>query len=117
MPDPPPHSSLARRTAVVGGVLALIASATVVAWKAVPALLLIFCAFLVALLLSGLAGIVARRTGMRYGLALALSGCASQPKPESIPAVAETRQCPAFPLPPPALLKPPVMTDFLTPTG
>ena len=35
------------------------------------------------------------------------------PTPQPIPAVAEPRQCPAFPLPPAALLKPPVKTDFL----
>ena len=46
-------------------------------------------------------------------LALALTACANQPKPQPIPAVAETRHSPAFPLPPPALLKPPAKTDFL----
>jgi hypothetical protein len=30
--------------------------------------------------------------------------------------VAEQRQCPAYPLPPAALLKPPLKTDFLQPT-
>ena len=38
------------------------------------------------------------------------------PSPQPIPAVAEARQCPAWPLPPRALLKPPVKTDFLNPT-
>lgn len=47
-------------------------------------------------------------------LALALSGCGKAPSPRPIPAVAETRQCPAYPLPPVALLKPPVKIDFLT---
>jgi len=46
-------------------------------------------------------------------LALLLSACASQPKPQPIPVLAETHQCPAYPLPPADLLKPPVKTDFL----
>ena len=49
-------------------------------------------------------------------LALALSACASNPKPQPISVVAEARQCPGFPLPPPELLRVPVKTDFLTPT-
>ena len=49
-------------------------------------------------------------------LALALTACASAPKPQPIPALAEMRQCPAYPLPPEALLKPPAKTDFLKPT-
>ena len=49
-------------------------------------------------------------------LALLLSACASQPKPQPIPVLAETHQCPAFPLPPAALLKPPAKTDFLKAT-
>ena len=49
-------------------------------------------------------------------LALVLSSCASQPKPQPIPAVAEQRQCPAYPLPPAALLRPPTKVDFLPPT-
>ena len=32
------------------------------------------------------------------------------------PVLAQQRQCPAFPLPPEALLKPPAKTDFLGPT-
>jgi len=44
------------------------------------------------------------------------SACASPPGPPPIPVLAEQRQCPAFPLPPEALLKPPVKTDFLGPT-
>ena len=47
-------------------------------------------------------------------LALMLSACASTPKP--IPVLAEAHQCPAFPQPPPALLKPPAKTDFLKKT-
>jgi len=31
--------------------------------------------------------------------------------------LAEQRQCPAYPLPPKGLLKPPARTDFLTPSG
>jgi hypothetical protein len=49
-------------------------------------------------------------------LALLLSGCASTPKaPQLIPVMAQQRQCPAYPLPPAALIKPPAKTDFLTP--
>ena len=50
-------------------------------------------------------------------LGLALSACVGPHRPQPIAAVAEARQCPAFPLPPPALVKLPVKTDFLTPTG
>jgi predicted PurR-regulated permease PerM len=67
-------SELARRTAVIGGVTALIVIVVLVAWQAIPALLLIFCAFLIAVLLSGLAGAVAKRTKLSHGLALALTG-------------------------------------------
>ncbi len=50
-------------------------------------------------------------------LALALTSCAAKtPAPQPIPALAEQRQCPAYPLPPAALLKRPVKTDFLNPT-
>lgn len=46
--------------------------------------------------------------------ALLLSACATKPRaPQPIPALAEQRQCPPFPLPPAELLKPPVKTDFL----
>ena len=38
------------------------------------------------------------------------------PAPQPIPALAEQRLCPAYPLPPEALLKPPVKTNFLDPT-
>jgi len=44
--------------------------------------------------------------------ALTLSACASDPKPQLIPALAEAHQCPAYPLPPAALLNPPAKTDF-----
>ena len=45
-----------------------------------------------------------------------LGGCASKPAAvQPIPVVAEQRQCPAYPLPPANLLKPPARTDFLTP--
>ena len=51
-------------------------------------------------------------------LALLLSACAHKPQaPQPIPALAEQRQCPAYPLPPADLLKAPVKTDFLTPTA
>jgi len=50
-------------------------------------------------------------------LVLALSGCASKLQaPQSITAIAEARQCPAYPKPPAALLKPPAKLDFLPPT-
>jgi hypothetical protein len=49
--------------------------------------------------------------------ALLLSACATAPKPQPIPAVAEQRQCPAYPLPPANLIKRPVKTDFLSPTA
>lgn len=73
MPGTP---ELARRTAVIGGVTALIIVGVLVAWKAVPALLLIFVAFLIAVLLGGLAGAVAERTGLSHGLALGVAGLA-----------------------------------------
>ena len=51
-------------------------------------------------------------------LALLLSACAGRiQSPQPIPALAEARQCPAYPLPPTRLLQPPVKTDFLTPTA
>jgi hypothetical protein len=51
-------------------------------------------------------------------LALLPGACAgNQRPPEPIPAVAEQRQCPAFPLAPKELLKAPVKTDFLSPIG
>jgi len=47
-------------------------------------------------------------------LGLALSSCASKPAmPQPIPAVAQLRQCPAYPLPPEALIKQPPKVDFL----
>ena len=50
-------------------------------------------------------------------LALALAGCSSSPqRPQPIPALAEARQCPAYPLAPAGLLRPPAKTDFLAPT-
>ena len=49
--------------------------------------------------------------------ALVLSACAGKTPPaQAIPALAEQRQCPAYPLPPAALLKPPPKLDFLDPT-
>ena len=51
-------------------------------------------------------------------LALLLSACAAKPQaPQPIPALAEQRQCPPYPLPPASLLKPPAKTDFLSPTA
>ena len=49
-------------------------------------------------------------------LALLLSACASQPKPQPVPVLAEVHECPRYPLPPAALLKPPAKTDFLPQT-
>ena len=50
-------------------------------------------------------------------LALLPAGCAASGRPAPpIPVVAEQRQCPAYPLPPDALMKTPVKTDFLKPT-
>ena len=49
--------------------------------------------------------------------ALLISACATkQDPPQPIPALAEQRQCPAFPSAPEALLKPPAKIDFLNPT-
>ena len=45
-----------------------------------------------------------------------LSACAAKPlAPQPIAALAEARQCPAYPLPPEDRLKAPVKTDFLNP--
>ena len=55
-----------------------------------------------------------KRAWPMLALALLLSACAHKPQaPQPIPAVADQRQCPAYPLPPAALIKPPVKTDFL----
>ena len=43
-------------------------------------------------------------------------GC-TQERPQPIPVVAEQRQCPAFPMPPAALMVPPEKTDFLPMAG
>ena len=48
-------------------------------------------------------------------LASLLGACAA-PTPSPIPVLAEARQCPAYPLPPAALLKRPARTDFLPKT-
>ena len=50
-------------------------------------------------------------------LVLLPAACAHAPSPQPIPALAEQRQCPAYPLPPKELLRAPVKTDFLNPTG
>lgn len=44
-----------------------------------------------------------------------LRGADASPQP--VPAMAEARQCPAYPLPPADLLKAPAKTDFLNPTA
>jgi hypothetical protein len=50
-------------------------------------------------------------------LALLLGACAAKLQaPQPIPALAEQRQCPPYPLPPVGLQKLPSKTDFLTPT-
>ena len=46
-------------------------------------------------------------------LALLLGACASSPQPRPIRVLAQAHRCPAYPLPPASLLKPPVKTDFL----
>ena len=53
------------------------------------------------------------------GIACALlpSACATTRTPQPIPAVAEQRMCPTYPLPPQDLLKPPAKTDFLSKTS
>jgi len=45
-----------------------------------------------------------------------LGACTSTPKVQPIPVLAETRQCPAYPLPPKSLLKAPAKIDFLSQT-
>ena len=47
---------------------------------------------------------------------LLLGACSSSPRPQPIQVMAEAHQCPAFPLPPEALLKSPTKTDFLMTT-
>ena len=50
-------------------------------------------------------------------LALLLNACTGRPAaPQPIPVLAGQRQCPAFPLPPEALLKAPAKVNFLDPT-
>ena len=50
-------------------------------------------------------------------LALLPSACAGTPNPpQPILALAEQRRCPPYPLPPEALLKRPVQTDFFEPS-
>jgi hypothetical protein len=41
-----------------------------------------------------------------------LGACTTAPKPQPIPVLAEAHQCPGFPLPPPALFKPPAKTQL-----
>jgi len=50
-------------------------------------------------------------------LALPLTACAAKEQVQPIPAVAELRQCPSYPLPPASLIKAPVTTDFLSTSG
>jgi len=50
-------------------------------------------------------------------LVLLLGACAQSPSPRPIPVLAEQHRCPAFPLPPKELLKPPAKIDFLSETG
>ena len=50
-------------------------------------------------------------------LALLLTACTAKPVPQPIPALPEQRRCPGYPLPPAELLKPPLKTDFLTPSS
>ena len=76
MLPPDSTSRLFRSAVVVAAAAALVLAVGLTAWHAIPALLLLFAAFLIALLLSGMAGFVARRTGLGHGLALTLSGLA-----------------------------------------
>ena len=48
--------------------------------------------------------------------ALLLTACASTPKAQPMPVLAEARQCPSYPLPPETLLKAPAKIDFLPAT-
>jgi hypothetical protein len=51
-------------------------------------------------------------------LTLLLAACAGKPQsPQPIQVVAKHRQCPAYPLPPADLMKPPLKTDFLSPSA
>ena len=64
---------------------------------------------------------VNERTDHDFATRLAAAHAAAQrlyvaPRPQPIPVLAQAHQCPAYPLPPADLLKPPVKTDFLTPT-
>lgn len=47
--------------------------------------------------------------------ALLLSACATK-APQPIQALAESRQCPAFPIPPAGLMQRPAKIDFLPPS-
>jgi hypothetical protein len=50
-------------------------------------------------------------------LALALTSCAGKQRlPQQIPALAQARHCPAYPLPPKALIEAPEKVDFLPKT-
>ena len=49
-------------------------------------------------------------------LVLLPGACAQAARPQPVPALAEQRQCPAYPLPPTGLLKTPKRLDFLSPT-
>ncbi len=68
--------ALAHRTLVISGCVLLVVVLALFAWKAMHALILVFVAGLVALLLSGLAGAIARRTPLGYKASLAVGGLA-----------------------------------------
>ena len=68
--------ALAHRTLVISGCVLAVVALALFAWKAVHALILVFVAGLVALLLSGLAGWIARRTPLGYKTSLAVGGVA-----------------------------------------
>ena len=61
---------------------------------------------------TGVAKMISKPASL--ALALTLCACAKTPPPQRIEAVPQLRHCPAFPLPPEGLLKPPAKTDFLT---
>ncbi len=71
-----PHDFVAR-SAVIGLVVILAAAMALVAWTALPALLIIFCGVLIALLLDGMAAWIARGTGLGHRLSLTFAGLGS----------------------------------------
>lgn len=79
---PPPHPepvrpdtrALAHRAAVVSAIVVLVLGLAFIVWVLRPVLPLLFGGLLVALMLSGMARGIARRTRLGYGAALATGG-------------------------------------------